>query len=112
MELVTAETRRRIAIVGLVGDHAQEFLSWWPEMMGSAYADRRERRFRVPDFRRGSRVKVVSPKKTAAVDHHRPLRPLAPLDFPDSSALFSLEQNCNPETLHCNCWRRSTRLKR
>src|SRR3974377_1276551 len=37
---------QRIAIVGFVSDHAQGFLSWSPRMMGSTYADRRERRFR------------------------------------------------------------------
>jgi hypothetical protein len=33
-------------------------------------------------------VKVVSQRKAAAVDHHHPLRPLAPLGFPDSTAPF------------------------
>jgi hypothetical protein len=33
-------------------------------------------------------VKVVSQRKTAAVDHHHPLRPLAPLGFSDSAAPF------------------------
>src|SRR6516225_1922468 len=75
-----------------------EFLSWSPRMMGSAYADRRERRFREPDFRRGCRVKVVSQRNTAAVDYHHPLRPLTLLGFPDSGAPFFLpEQNCRPE---------------
>src|SRR6516162_2656073 len=79
---------QRIAIVGFVSDHTHGFLSRSPRMVDSAYADRRERRFREPDFRRGCRVKVVSQRKTAAVDHHHPLRPLAPLGFPDSSAPF------------------------
>jgi hypothetical protein len=36
--------------------------------MTPSYPDRRERRFRELDFRRGCRVKVVSQRKTAAVD--------------------------------------------
>ena len=64
-------TPQRIAIVGFVSDHAQGFLPRSPRMMGSAYADRRERRFREPDFRRGCRVKVVSQRNTAAVDQSR-----------------------------------------
>src|SRR3974377_2015788 len=54
----------RISLEGFVSDHAQGFLSWSPRMMGSTYADRRERRFRKPDFRRGCRVKGVSQRKT------------------------------------------------
>ena len=98
---------QRIAIVGFVSDHAQGFLSWSPRMMGSTYADRRERRFRKPDFRRGCRVKVVSQRNTAAVDHHHPLRPLAPLGFPDSSAPFfaGAKLPSRKDSLHCNCWR-------
>jgi hypothetical protein len=41
--------------------------------MPPSYADRGECRLREPDFRRGCRVKVVSQRKTAAVDHHHPL---------------------------------------
>jgi hypothetical protein len=39
--------------------------------MTSTYSDRRERRLRELDFRRGGRVKVVSQRKTAAVDQSR-----------------------------------------
>jgi len=63
------------------------------------YADRRQRRRREPDFRRGSSVKVASHRNTRAVDPRHPLRPLAPLGFADSRALFSPERNSRPETL-------------
>jgi hypothetical protein len=104
---------QRIAVVGLVSDHAQGFLSRSPRMMSSPYADRRERRFREPDFRRGCRVKVVSQRKTAAVDHHHPLRPLAPLGFPDSRAPFfaGAKLPSRNDSLHCNCWRSFNSLK-
>jgi hypothetical protein len=42
---------------------------------------------------------VVSQRNTRAVDHHHPLRPLAPLGFSDSCAPFSPERNCRPETI-------------
>ena len=105
---------QRIAVVGFVSDHPQGFLSWSPRMMGSAYADRRERRFREPDFRRGGRVKVVSQRNTAAVDHHHPLRPLAPLGFPDSGAPFfaGAKLPSRKDSLHCNCWRSFNSLKK
>ena len=78
---------QRIAVVRFVGDHPQRFLSWTARLMTPSYPDRRERRFREPDFRRGCRVKVVSQRKTAAVEHHHPLRPLAPLGAPEHRAL-------------------------
>jgi len=75
--------------------------------MSPPYADRRERRFREPDLRRGCRVKVVSQRKTRAVDHHHPLRPLAPLGFPDSTAPFlaGAKLPSRNDSLHFRCWR-------
>src|SRR5271157_1520029 len=77
-----------IAVVSFVGNHAHRLLAWSARSMLAAYADRCERRFRQPDFRRGCRVKLVSKRNTLAVDHHHPLRALAPLGFPDSCAPF------------------------
>jgi hypothetical protein len=37
---------------------------------------------------RGCRTKVLSQRKTLAVDHHHPLRALAPLGFADAAAPF------------------------
>src|SRR5208282_1268776 len=102
-----------IAVIGLVGDHSHGFLSRSPRTMGSTYTDRRERRFRESDFRRGCRVKVVSQRKTAAVDHHHPLRPLAPLGFSDSSAPFfaGAKLPSRNDSLHCSCRRSFNSLR-
>ena len=104
---------QRIAVIGLVGDHSQGLLPRPPRTMGSTYADGRERRFREPDFRRGCRVKVVSQRKTAAVDHHHPLRPLAPLGFSDSSAPFfaGAKLPSRNDSLHCSCRRSFNSLR-
>src|SRR5258707_809520 len=104
---------QRIAIVGFVGDHPHRFLPRTPCTMTPTYADRRERRFREPDFRRGCRVKVLSQRNTAAVDHHHPLRPLAPLGFSDSAAPFfaGAKLPSKNDSLHFNCWRSFNSLR-
>ena len=98
---------QRITVVAAVGNDAFRLLprTSWP--MLPSYADRRERRFRQPDLRRGGRVKVVSQRKTRAVDHHHPLCPLAPLGFPDSAAPFfaGAKLPSRNASLHFNCWR-------
>src|SRR5882724_3753635 len=98
---------QRITVVGLVGDHPHGLLSRPTRTMTPTYADRRKRGFREPDFRRGGRVKVVSQRKTAAVDHHHPLRALAPLGFSDSSAPFlaGAKLPSRKDSLHCSCFR-------
>jgi hypothetical protein len=52
-------------------------------------------------------VKVVSQRKTLAVDHHHPLRPLTPLGFADSRAPFlaGAKLPSRNASLHCNCGR-------
>src|SRR5215510_16225591 len=77
---------QRITVVALVGNHAQRFLPWTSGAMLATYADRRERSLREPDFRRGRRTKVVPQRNSAAVDHHHPLRAIAPLGFSDFRA--------------------------
>src|SRR5271157_5416739 len=81
--------------------------------MTPCYADRRQRRLREFDFRRGCRVKVVSQRKTAAVDHHHPLRPLAPLGFSDCAAPFfaGAKLPSRNDSLHFNCWRSLSSLR-
>ena len=60
----------RIGVIGLVGDHPR----------GLALGlDGVEGRFRERDFPRRGRGKLASQRKTLAVDHHQPLRALAPL---------------------------------
>jgi len=104
---------QRIAVVGFVGNHAHRLLPRTTRMMAPSYADRRERRLREFDFRRGCRVKVVSQRKTAAVDHHHPLRPLAPLGFSDSAAPFfaGAKLPSRNDSLHFNCWRSFNSLR-
>ena len=98
---------QRVTVVAAVRNDACWLLprTAWP--MLPSYADRRERRFRQPDLRRGSRVKVVSQRNTRAVDHHHPLRPLAPLGFADSRAPFfaGAKLPSRNDSLHFNCWR-------
>src|SRR6266581_1844151 len=79
---------QRVTVVTTISDQAQRFLPRPPRVGSAAYVDRRERRFREPRFVRGCRTKVLSQRKTLAVDHHHPLRALAPLGFSDSSAPF------------------------
>jgi len=101
---------QRIAVVGFVGNHPYRLL---PGVMAPPYPDRRERRFREPDFRRGCRVKVLSQGNAAAVDHHHPLRPLAPLGFSDSPAPFfaGAKLPSKNDSLHVNCWRSFNSLR-
>ena len=79
---------QRIAVVGAIGNHTLRFLTWPSAAMLPAHADRRERFFREPDLVRGCRVKLLSQRNTLAVDHHHPLRALAPLGFSDFPAPF------------------------
>src|SRR6266568_4662783 len=104
---------QRIAVVGFVGNHAHRLLPRSARLMASAYADRRERGLREPDFRRGCRVKVVSQRNTRAVDHHHPLRALAPLGFSDSVAPFfaGAKLPSRNDSLHFNCWRSFNSLR-
>src|SRR6266478_196531 len=104
---------QRIAVVRFVGDHPHRLLPRTARMMTPSYADGRERRFREFDFRRGCRVKVVSQRKTAAVDHHHPLCPLAPLGFSDSAAPFfaGAKLPSRNDSLHFNCWRSFNSLR-
>jgi hypothetical protein len=52
-------------------------------------------------------VKVVSQRKTRAVDHHHPLRSLAPLGLADGGAPFLVGAKLpsRKDSLHFNCWR-------
>jgi hypothetical protein len=96
-----------IAIVTPVGDEANRLLPGTTGAMPTPYANRRQRRLDELDLRRGGRVKVVSQRNTCAVDHHHPLRPLAPLGFADSGAPFfaGAKLPSIKDSLHFNCWR-------
>src|SRR5579864_7452096 len=79
---------QRIAVVGAIGNHTRWFLTWPSAAMSPSHLDRRECFFREPDLVGGCRVKLLSQRNTLAVDHHHPLRSLAPLGFPDFAAPF------------------------
>jgi len=79
---------QRVAVVATIGDETEGFLPGTPRSMPPSYPDRGERRRDELDLRRGRRVKVVSQRKTLAVDHHHPLRALAPLRLADCGAPF------------------------
>src|SRR5215472_137799 len=98
---------QRITVISFVGNHPQGFLPGTPRLMSSTHADRRERLLGESHFRRGGRVKGVSQRKTAAVDHHHPLRPLAPLGFSDFSAPFfaGAKLPSRNDSLHSSCSR-------
>ncbi len=104
---------QRIAVVGFVGDHAHRLLPRPAGSMPPSHPDRCQGLLRELDFRRGRRVKVVSQRKTLAVDHHHPLRPLAPLGFPDSAAPFfaGAKLPSRNDSLQFSCWRSFNSLK-
>ena len=79
---------QRVAVIGAIGNHTLWFLTGTPAAISPGHTDRRERFFREPDFVRGGRVKLLSQRNTLAVDHHHPLRALAPLGFSDFRAPF------------------------
>jgi hypothetical protein len=58
-------------------------------------------------------VKVVSQRNTLAVDHHHPLRPLAPLGFSNSAAPFlaGAKLPSRNDSLQSNCLRSFNSLK-
>jgi hypothetical protein len=96
-----------VAIVPAISNEANRLLPRTTATMPVPYPDRLERRRDQGDFRRGSSVKVVSQRKTRAVDHHHPLRALAPLGFPDSRAPFfaGAKLPSIKDSLHFSCWR-------
>jgi hypothetical protein len=104
----TAETfPKRVTVIRLVGDYPPGFLAWSARPRAVPNLDGGERFLRQFDFRRGRRVQVVSQRKTLAVDHHHPLRPLAPLGFADFIAPFlaGAKLPSKNDSLHFNCWR-------
>ncbi len=98
---------QRVAVVALLGDHPLRFLPWPTGAMPSSYLDRRQRFLRQPDLVRGRSVKSHSQRKTRAVDHHHPLRPLTPPGFSDRGAPFlaGAELPSRNASLHFTCWR-------
>ena len=77
-----------VAVISAIGDHPLGFLAWPPTAASPGYPDGSKRFFREPRFVWGCRVKLLSQRKTLAVDHHHPLRALAALGFSDFRAPF------------------------
>ena len=96
-----------VTIVAAVGNEAERLLPRPAGSMPPPYADRGERRLDEFDLRRGRRVKVVSQRKTLAVDHHHALCALAPLGLADRGAPFlaGAKLPSMKDSLHFNCCR-------
>jgi hypothetical protein len=76
-----------VTIVSLVGNQAFGIFSWSASTF-ARHSDIVQSLFEQLDFRRGRRVQVVSQRNTLAVDHHHPLRALAPFGWADAFAPF------------------------
>ena len=107
---------QRVTVISTIGNDTPGFLPWPPAAMLPAYADGRECFFREPRLVRGSRVKLLSQRNTLAVDHHHPLRALAPLGFSDFRAPFlagaKLPSRNDSLQLSCLRWFSSARNAR
>src|SRR5579863_3434162 len=104
---------QRIAVVRSVGNHPFRLLARTPRVMPSAYADRRQRRLREFDLRRGCRTRWSprgTPVPSTTTIHFVPLPRLV---FPTPQPLFSRKQNCRPKTTRSSpvARARSTRSK-
>jgi hypothetical protein len=79
---------QRIAVIAAVANDTLRFLAGPSTATPACYPDRGDRFFGEPSLVGGSRVKLLSQRNTLAVDHHHPLRALAPLGFSDFRAPF------------------------
>jgi len=77
---------QRVRIVGGVGNHPFRLLP--RTTFGSRNRDFLERGLRKRNFVRSGTFQPNSQRKTLTVDQYHPLRPLAPLGFPDGRAPF------------------------
>jgi hypothetical protein len=78
---------QRVTVISLVGNQKL----WSFARSASSFSRYRNVIYRFleeRDLRRGRRVQVVSKRNTFAVDHHHPLRALAPLGLTDAFAPF------------------------
>ena len=78
---------KSVTVVSLVGNQTFWIFSGSPPAF-SRHSNIVQRLFEQLDFRRGRTVQVVSQRNTFAVDHHHPLRALAPLGWADTLAPF------------------------
>jgi len=78
---------QRVTIVSFVSNQSLRFFSGTTSTF-AWHNNVIQRFFEQRDFRRGRRVQVVSKRNTLAVDHHHPLRALAPLGLTDTFTPF------------------------
>jgi site-specific DNA recombinase len=78
---------QRIAVIGLVHNHAFRLLAW-PTRTSARDGNRRQGWLQQGHFPRGGRIQVDSQRNTLAVDHHHPLCAFPALGFPDSQPPF------------------------
>jgi len=78
---------KRVAVITSVGDQPLRVFSWTTSAL-AWHSNVVQRLFEELDFAGGRRVQVVSQRNTLAVDHHHPLRALAPLGLADAFAPF------------------------
>jgi hypothetical protein len=78
----------RVRVIRSVRDQAIGTLPGSPRRVGTRDGDRGERAFEERDLVRRRRVQVCSQRSTCAIDHHHPLRALAPLGFPNRGPPF------------------------
>ena len=78
---------KRVTVITLVSDQPLGFFPWSTPSF-SGHINIFQRFFEQRRFVRARRVQVVSQRNTLAVDHHHPLRALAPLGRPDAFAPF------------------------
>jgi hypothetical protein len=83
---------QRVAVVTAISDEPHRLLSR-AAPSDPGHLDRLQRRLDEGNFRRAGRGDMYSQRKTLAVDHHHPLRTLAPLGFSDVRPPFLAEAN-------------------
>jgi len=95
-----------VGVVAAVGDHARGLLPW--AAFPAWYADFGERGFRKRNFTGGGTFQPNSQRKTLTVDQYHPLRPLAPLGFPDGGAPFLAGAKLPSKKVSSHCSRPSS----
>lgn len=78
---------QRVAVISLVGDQAFGFCFWTTSAV-TRYRNGLQRFLEERDLARGRSLQVVPQRNSLAVNHHHPLRALAPLGFPGAGAPF------------------------
>ena len=78
---------KRVAVITFISNNPFGIFPWTAAAF-AWHSNVVQRFLEELDFRRGRRVQVVSKRNTLAVDHHHPLRALAPLGLTDAFTPF------------------------